>query len=283
MMRSIARDRRRGQLLRRFLVVLVAGLVAVGGAASGFSFAGEASPRATGVTTNITVRMGEYYFDLSQTTAPVGTVVFTVINNGDVQHDFAIGGKTTPLMNHGDVATLIVNFSEARNYQYICTVGEHAIYGMAGFLTVTAPPTTTTADTTTTTAPTTTVTPPPPPPPAKPVAIVRVTATEFKFTLVGTKNKAVTKYKKVRVKGKLVRKLVKVTTTRTVRHGLVRFIVTNKGRIAHDFAIAREQTYVLARGKRQVLDVKLVKGTYTYVCTIRGHAAGGMKGKLVVT
>jgi uncharacterized cupredoxin-like copper-binding protein len=281
MMRSIARDRR-GHLLRRLLVVFVAGLVAVGGAASGFSFAGEASPKATGVTTNITVRMGEYYFDVSQTTAPVGTVVFTVINDGDVEHDFAIGGKTTPLMRHGEVATLTVNFSDARNYQYICTVGEHAIYGMAGFLTVTAPPATTTADTTTTTtSPTTTVTPPPPP--VKPVAIVRVTATEFKFTLVGTKNKAVKKYKKVRVKGKLMRKLVKVTTTRTVRHGTVRFIVTNKGGIAHDFRIAGDQTYVLARGKRQVLDVKLAKGKYTYICTIRGHAAAGMKGKLVVT
>jgi uncharacterized cupredoxin-like copper-binding protein len=63
---------------------------------------------------------------------------------------------------------------------------------------------------------------------------------------------------------------------------LVRFIVTNKGHIAHNFAIAKNQTSVLAPRKSQVLDVRLSKGKYTYICTIRGHAAAGMKGQLVV-
>jgi uncharacterized cupredoxin-like copper-binding protein len=271
---SIVCRRKRGHLLRRFVVVFLACLAGVGTVMSGFSFAGAASPKATGVTTNVTVHMGEYYFTLSQTTAPVGTVVFTVVNDGDVQHDFSIGGKTTPLMNHGQTATLTVNFTEAKNYYYFCSVGEHAVYGMSGAFTVTGSATTTTTDNTTTAAT---------PPPAKPVATVKVAATEFKFTLVGTKNKTHKTYKKVKVKGKLVRKLVKVTKTRTVPHGLVRFIVTNKGHISHNFAIARDQTSVLAPGKSQVLNVRLSKGKYTYICTIRGHAAAGMKGKLVIT
>jgi uncharacterized cupredoxin-like copper-binding protein len=276
MARSIVCRSKRGHLLRRFVVVFLACLVGVGTLVSGFSFAEAASPKATGVTTNVTVQMNEYYFTLSRASAPVGTVVFTVVNDGDIQHDFAIGGKTTPVMNPGQRVTLTVNFSEARDYPYLCSIGQHAVEGMTGLFTVTGSATTTTDKTTATT---TTATPPP----AKPVAIVRVTATEFKFTLVGTKSKAVKTYKKVRVKGKLVRKLVKVTTTRTVRHGLVRFIVTNKGHIPHNFAIARHQTNVLAPRKSQVLDVRLSKGKYTYICTIRGHAAAGMKGKLVGT
>jgi uncharacterized cupredoxin-like copper-binding protein len=270
----IVRRRKRGYLLRRSVVVFLACLAGLATVVSGFSFAEAASPKTTDVTTNVTVHMGEYYFTLSQTTAPVGTVVFTIINDGDVQHDFSIAGKTTPLMNHGQTVTLAVNFTDAKDYYYFCSVGEHAVYGMSGSFTVTGSGATTGTDKTTTAA-----TPPPP----KPVAIVRVAATEFKFTLVGTKNKTVKTYKKVKVKGKLVRKLVKVKTTRTVPHGLVRFIFTNKGHIAHNFAIAKNQTSVLAPRKSQVLDVKLSKGKYTYICTIRGHAAAGMKGQLVVT
>jgi uncharacterized cupredoxin-like copper-binding protein len=271
---SIVSRRKRGHRLRRSVVVFLACLAGLATVVSGFSFAEAASPKTTDVTTNVTVHMGEYYFTLSQTTAPVGTVVFTVVNDGDVQHDFSIAGKTTPLMNHGQTVTLTVDFTDAKGYYYFCSVGEHAVYGMSGSFTVTGSAATTSTESTTTPA-----TPPPP----KPVAIVRVAATEFKFTLVGTKNKAVKTYKKVRVKGKLVRKLVKVKTTRTVPHGLVRFIVTNKGRISHNFAIAKDQTSVLAPRKSQVLDVKLSKGKYTYICTIRGHAAAGMKGQLVVT
>ena len=92
---------------------------------------------------------------------------------------------------------------------------------------------------------------------AVPVALaaVGVTGKEFKFTL----------------------------TTKTVRHGKVTFKFTNKGRLKHDFKIAGKKTPIIRPGKSASLTVTLKRGTYTYICTVAGHAAAGMKGKLKVT
>jgi uncharacterized cupredoxin-like copper-binding protein len=92
---------------------------------------------------------------------------------------------------------------------------------------------------------------------AVPVALaaVGVTGKEFKFTL----------------------------TTKTVRHGKVTFKFTNKGRLKHDFKIAGKKTALIAPGKSGSVTVTLKRGTYTYICTVPGHAAAGMKGKLKVT
>lgn len=70
---------------------------------------------------------------------------------------------------------------------------------------------------------------------------------------------------------------------RTVLKGTVFFKVTNKGMIKHDFKIAGKKTPVLATGKTATLKVVFTKaGKYTYLCTLPGHAAGGMKGVLTV-
>ena len=62
-------------------------------------------------------------------------------------------------------------------------------------------------------------------------------------------------------------------------HGKVAFKVTNKGSIKHDFKIAGKKTKLLARNKSATLIVTLTKGKkYTYICTVPGHAAAGMKG-----
>jgi uncharacterized cupredoxin-like copper-binding protein len=276
--------------MRRFVVVFLACLAVVGTAVAGFSFAGVLAPKAVGVTTNVTVHMGEYYFNLDKDTAPVGTVVFTVINDGDVQHDFAIAGQTTPLVNHGETVTLTVDFATAKDYPFLCNVGEHAVYGMQGFFHVTGGTTTAT-----TTRPTTTT------PPAV-TTEVGVSATEFKFAFTGVKTTVKKTYKNVKVryrvkkngvfikvngkyvwKTKIVRKLVKTVTTRSVPAGPVKFNVTNNGKVAHNFVIGGEQTLVLAPGKSQALSVTLDPKTYTYICSIVGHAAAGMKGTLVAT
>src|SRR3954466_14094533 len=61
------------------------------------------------------------------------------------------------------------------------------------------------------------------------------------------------------------------------------FKVTNKGKIGHDFKIAGKKTKLLAPGKSQLLTVKFgKKGTFTYVCTVTGHARLGMQGKFGV-
>jgi uncharacterized cupredoxin-like copper-binding protein len=275
--------------MRRFVVVFFACLAVVGTAVAGFSFAGTLAPKAAGVTTNVTVHMGEFYFALDKDTAPVGTVVFTVINDGDVQHDFAIAGQTTPLVNKGETVTLTVNFTDAKDYSYLCNVGEHAIYGMQGFFHVTGGP-----------APTTTATTTAPPPP--PATAIGVSATEFKYTLTGAKATVNKVYKNVKVRyrvkrngkfikvngkyvwrTKTVRKLVKTTTTYSVPAGPVKFTVTNNGTVPHNFVIGSDQTLVLAPGKSQVLSTTLTPKTYTYICSIVGHAEAGMKGTLVAT
>jgi uncharacterized cupredoxin-like copper-binding protein len=274
--------------IRRFAVVLFAGFVVVAVGVTGFSFAGVSSPRATTVT-DINVRATEFHFDMSAQSAPAGTVIFHVTNAGTEPHDFAMAGQKTPTLEPGQTAALTFELA-AGSYAYACTIGEHASFGMQGEFNVT--PSTATTTTTTTTAP----------PPPVPVATVNVFASEFKFILTGTKNTVHKTYKYVKVKyrvkvhgkyvkvhgkyvtkTKKVRKLVKTTTTRTVPHGLVRFNVTNHGHIGHNFVIGTQQTLVLAPGKSQVLDVTLDKKAYTYICSITGHAAAGMKGTLVVT
>ena len=84
---------------------------------------------------------------------------------------------------------------------------------------------------------------------------VTVTATEFKFKLSKTK----------------------------VPIGTVVFTVVNKGKVAHDFKIAGKKTPKIAPGKSAKLTVKFSKsGRLSYICTLAGHAAAGMKGKLAV-
>jgi nitrite reductase (NO-forming) len=84
---------------------------------------------------------------------------------------------------------------------------------------------------------------------------VTVAAKEFKFTLSKT----------------------------SVPHGKVIFKVTNRGKLAHDFSIAGHKTPLIKPGKSATLTVTLKKGSWAYKCTVAGHAAAGMKGKLKVT
>jgi uncharacterized cupredoxin-like copper-binding protein len=84
--------------------------------------------------------------------------------------------------------------------------------------------------------------------------VVKVTAKEFKFTLV----------------------------PKTAKAGVVSFVITNKGALPHDFKIAGKKTPLISKGKTRTLTVTLKKGKYPYMCTVPGHAAAGMKGTFVV-
>jgi plastocyanin len=221
--------------MRRFIFVLLVCGVAVATALAGSSSAGSESLR---VTTNVTVHMTEYHFRLSQTSAPVGTVVFTVVNDGMDVHNFSIAGKTTPDIQAGASARLSVNFTSAGSQPYLCTIGTHAADGMQGTFTISSS--------------TGTITP---------NAILNASEKEWKIrltTLAGAR-------------------------VRSVKHGLIRFKVRNIGHAPHNFVIARHRTIVLKAGKRAVLDVLLKRGRYTYICSVKGHAALGMQGVLVVT
>ncbi len=70
---------------------------------------------------------------------------------------------------------------------------------------------------------------------------------------------------------------------RTVPHGKVTFKLVNKGKLKHDFAIAGKKSKLISPGKTGFLTVTLRAGKLAYKCTVAGHAAAGMKGKLTVT
>jgi uncharacterized cupredoxin-like copper-binding protein len=67
-----------------------------------------------------------------------------------------------------------------------------------------------------------------------------------------------------------------------VRHGKVTFKIRNAGHLKHDFKIAGKKSKMLNPGRSTSLTVTLKKGRYAYICTVTGHAAAGMKGKLTV-
>jgi uncharacterized cupredoxin-like copper-binding protein len=115
------------------LAAVVASSASPGTAATGARVEAPAGAR-------VTVRMIEYRFLLSVKKVRTGTVVFAVINKGELPHIFEIPRlhKVTPLLQPGQRSTLRVRFRKKGRYYYICPVGAHVQFGMAGYLKVTA-------------------------------------------------------------------------------------------------------------------------------------------------
>lgn len=91
--------------------------------------------RSHATATSVTVTATEFHFKLSKTSVVHGTVTFTVVNKGKLQHDFKIAGKKTPLISPGKSAKLTVTLKSGK-FPYLCTVAGHAAAGMKGTLTV---------------------------------------------------------------------------------------------------------------------------------------------------
>lgn len=101
--------------------------------------AGAYSSAAHGATVQrVTVKMTEYHFRLSVSAVHRGTVVFTILNKGQIPHDFSIQKlqKVSALVQPGQKTTMRVTFKKAGSYYYLCTVGAHVQYGMSGNLRV---------------------------------------------------------------------------------------------------------------------------------------------------
>ena len=109
-------------------------------ALAGVVVAGAIAMPSFGTTvTKVTVTMTDYRFRLSLNRVNRGTVVFTVVNKGQVGHIFEVQAlrKVTPLLQPGGRATLRVTFRKPGRYYYLCPVDNHVLYGMTGYLRVT--------------------------------------------------------------------------------------------------------------------------------------------------
>jgi uncharacterized cupredoxin-like copper-binding protein len=119
------------------LACTLIGLVLVGPAVSSTSRTGT---HAVVVPVKITVVMREFRFTFSKPKVKVGTtVVFNVVNKGQVEHDLAFPtlGKSTKLLQPGQKTTLKMIFKKKGRFAYICSVPRHAQQGMAGSFQIT--------------------------------------------------------------------------------------------------------------------------------------------------
>jgi uncharacterized cupredoxin-like copper-binding protein len=73
-------------------------------------------------------------------------------------------------------------------------------------------------------------------------------------------------------------------SSRSIRRpGKVTFVVKNVGSVSHDLKINRRTTPLISPGKTARLVVTFKKkGKYSYLCTVPGHAAAGMRGVFTV-
>jgi plastocyanin len=77
-------------------------------------------------------------------------------------------------------------------------------------------------------------------------------------------------------------------TSLTAKAGKVTVTFTNKAPEGHNFTIQSSGGKTVAatptfNGGSKTLTANLKPGTYTFLCTVPGHAMGGMKGTLKVT
>lgn len=86
--------------------------------------------------------------------------------------------------------------------------------------------------------------------------------------------------------GVLGNKLAFDKKTLTARAGKVTLALTNSSPIPHNIAIkgngVNAKGPVISGGQRSVVAATLKPGTYTFYCSVPGHAAAGMRGTLTV-
>jgi uncharacterized cupredoxin-like copper-binding protein len=75
----------------------------------------------------------------------------------------------------------------------------------------------------------------------------------------------------------------RLSTKSIAKPGKVTFVFSNIGHVQHDFDINGKKTPLISPGKKGTLVVTFKKkGKFTYICTVPGHAAAGMKGVFTV-
>ena len=97
-----------------------------------------ASPAAAAAGAEAEVHAVDIAFEPKEFTIPANTdVTVTIINDGALQHDFAVDelGVHSDLLNSGETTTVTINAAPG-TYEYFCTVTGHREAGMVGTLTV---------------------------------------------------------------------------------------------------------------------------------------------------
>jgi plastocyanin len=201
-------------------------------------------------------------FDPSEISAAPGQEIH-VVNNGMMQHDFIIDelDMATDLLNSGEEQTLKVpdDAEVGQSYTYYCSVPGHREAGMEGTLTIVegggdgaAASTEGTAEATEEAA----AAPSGPVDASKPVTVETLDSLQFN------------------------------PSTITVAPGQAIHVINN-GSLQHDFVVDEWGLATALLGNSQEDEITVpadaeVGATYTYYCSVPGHAAAGMQGKLTV-
>ncbi len=73
------------------------------------------------------------------------------------------------------------------------------------------------------------------------------------------------------------------STKATAMAGALEFVMGNESSVQHNIALKDgPKGPVVGKGGKSAFKASLKAGKYTYVCTVPGHEAGGMKGELTV-
>jgi plastocyanin len=82
--------------------------------------------------------------------------------------------------------------------------------------------------------------------------------------------------------------LIRAILPSGAKSGRVTIVMTNPSSLRHNVAIKTSNGKIIARGKvvgkggTSRVTAVLTRGFYSFVCTVRGHEAGGMRGILGV-
>jgi mono/diheme cytochrome c family protein len=69
----------------------------------------------------------------------------------------------------------------------------------------------------------------------------------------------------------------------TAPAGALEFVMANEASVQHNIALEGDgKGPVVGKGQKSTFKATLKPGKYTYLCTVPGHADGGMKGELTV-
>lgn len=92
------------------------------------------------LATKVSVSETEYVIKMQPSSAPAGSVVFTIKNDGTFAHSFAIEGNgvnsTSSVIQPGESTTLRVDNLKAGAYHVYCPIDSHEARGMKGTFTV---------------------------------------------------------------------------------------------------------------------------------------------------